>query len=651
VNAKHAAQKLWWTRVYAKENPTGENQEAVMEASHAAERDAQIVESLAVDAAHKDKDVERQSSAMKHSYGTVQDDNTESAHMAVKDAQKEANKAQKQAAAQAANATGPVAKQLVAEAKLKSQNACGTEKEAKDTMEKAKAALDSAAGELKADQSEENMLKIQQRHKAFRKARSEHGEAKSKCEQLRRFAIQIEASANTEGTGGDANAADVVKATEVATAAASAVQKAKAEERKTVEEHLSKLKRRYSAAMDKAQQASNAADRTSTVVKRLTNMVAHHPSEANIVSLKKALGKKKINDQKMRDTDRQAKAAFNAQKAALEKALKNSASPKLKQEISTKLNEHNLAYVSALRMKLDEAQTRHEKAKARAAAKDTLDNKSAVEEAANKVSKLKSKIDDAESVVSAGPKDQGSPTRKTIQEVKSALEAAVSKKEQIKKLAMADPSNDNLDAFRAQIRKVHSLQTELMMATSQQNQMLNSKDDKKKDGKSKEADELGQGNMAGSLLSYYCTANKYQNLCKFYEGFEQSGWRDKEGRVSKHLLTKVAESRNNVDNIKNKLSHARDDVVETPSKQNKQQVKAISKQLASAMASHREAEKHVRDFMKHQTSLKTSGKKPNPKLTKQIGKLVGFYCTHKQYNKLCKFYKELSRQHGRAGTD
>jgi len=224
----------------------------------------------------------------------------------------------------------------------------------------------------------------------------------------------------------------------------------------------------------------------------------------------------------------------------------------------------------------------------------------------------------------------------SIKDLKAALQVAVRSKDTKKKLAMSHPDNKNLDAFRGEIRKVHSLQTQLLMAKQEASLTPISS------LPSPAAPET-------SVLKTYCSSDKHQDLCKFYKVYQNSGWQDKAGKVGKHLLSKVAESRKHVGSIEQKLTAAKATSSSKPSTRNQAEVKALSKQLNTARASHQEAAKMVSQFMDHQTQLghkmKQKSSSSHMELVTQIGQLIKFYCSHNSHAKLCNFYKGLQTKH------
>jgi len=633
ANAKQAAQKLWWARVYAKENPTKENQLAVEQAAHAAERAGRLVEAVAAHSVRLDQ--EAHTAAMK--LDEVNDsmsstDKAANAHLAVKEAQQAAQRAQKQAGKEAAKLKGPVAKQLVDESRAKATKLCGAAQMKEGKMHKAKVDLDAAGAELRASPSDANVKKIQTVSKAYKAAKNEVHAAKALCKHAQGFADKLEAGADVSGkSSGAASAAKVVQATEDAAKASAAVEKAKEQEKQEVEAHLAGLKQQYTTALDAAQVAHANAARADRLVASLTTMVANHPSEQNIASLKKALVDKKKTAAKKVMADKKAKSAYDMQKSGMAKAVESTASPALKKELSARLHEQRLAGLSAAKEKLAGAVAASKKAAATAKAKPTPANKVVEKKAADAVKALRAEVAAAgEAAASAVSMDE---SHKSIEDVKASLQQATRKKEAAKQVAMADPTNENLKAFRDQIRKVHDLQNTLITA-KQQKALMSAPGTK------------SQGSMVSSMLKYYCANDKYQNVCKFYNGLTES--RDStESRMGKHLLAKVAESRSHIEHIKTKVRDAETQAAADPTKTNKDQVKALTLRLATATKSYQQSEKMVQEFMTHQSAL---GQKMKPgaskvELSQKISELINFYCSHNKYEKLCTFYKQLQDKH------
>lgn len=633
VNAKKASQKLWWAKLHAKDDPSPKNQQAVAASAQEAHKAAVVAEKYATKAlglSHKAAEAAAETENAEDS--TEQVGKTTSAHAAVKSAQQEAREAQETVSEQAARVSGPVAKKLVKEAKRKEIKACGSAAIKLQAKKKAKALLDAASAALKESQSPENMRAIQHAHDKYQSTQGASATASSLCEQAQTFTRKMAAGADmSKKSKGEVSAAKLVQATEAAAHASAVVQQAKREEREAVQQQTSRLKQRYTAAVDEAQYADEKAERAKTVVKKLTNVVAHDPSEHNIAALRKALVLRKEVLGKQALATKSMQSAASAHKSALAKLLKTTASSTLKQELATKLHQANLAGLSAIKQKLARATTASKTAQAALISAPTSANKKATMKSAALIQELRTQL----AAASQGVAKIADEPHRSIAELQTALPAALKKKEAAKRVAMAEPSNENLDAFRRGIREVHSLQTKLMMA------------------KQAKADELAHLpahlDVASRSLQNYCSMGNKKDLCAFYKAFQQSGWQDDAGQIGKHLLTKVAKSKQHVQNIEQKLSAIKAKAVSNPSKTIKEQAEEISSQLEAARNSHEKSEKMVQQFMDHQTligsKLKKKTKASHIQLVAQIGKLINFYCKNNKYAKLCAFYKKLEDQH------
>merc|ERR1711871_704113 len=102
--------------------------------------------------------------------GAAVQDKTETAHLAVRNAEQEASRAQKEAGDVAARVSGPVAEKLIIESKGKATKACSDAKRKEEAMHKAKVALDAAAAEVKKSTSHENLQTIQSAHDKYQDA-------------------------------------------------------------------------------------------------------------------------------------------------------------------------------------------------------------------------------------------------------------------------------------------------------------------------------------------------------------------------------------------------------------------------------------------------------------------------------------------------
>ena len=133
------------------------------------------------------------------------------------------------------------------------------------------------------------------------------------------------------------------------------------------------------------------------------------------------------------------------------------------------------------------------------------------------------------------------------------------------------------------------------------------------------------------------------------QGFKQDGWNDDAGQVGKHLLSTVAQSRQHIKNIERKLSDAKASLEGDPSDSKKAHLTKVDEELKSAKSTQKEAEKTVKEFMKHQTGIeskmKSKTKASHAEVKGQIKKLISSYCANDKYAKLCSFYKNLETKH------
>merc|ERR1711871_612842 len=315
-----------------------------------------------------------------------------------------------------------------------------------------------------------------------------------------------------------------------ANAAQAAVRVAEEEESRATKDKLFEVKHDASVAADNAQLAAEKVAASGKKVKQQTELVAHKPSEANIGNLKKALEDQKLAERSKKLADDAVREANAAEQRALAKAAERTKSPSEKAELQSKLADKETSSIKTAKDKLEAAMKAASEA-TKAVAKDGSEkNKVAARKAADTVKKLKDNLATVTAAANQKKAASSDTQPKSVEEVQQALTAALKKKQTAQDMAMQMPTNENLNAFRADIRTVHSLQTELMIATQQKTAMSASA---KKTPSSRDQ-------KISELIASYCQDPTKEEMCKFYTPMEKGGWAGDEARMGKQLLEEVA---------------------------------------------------------------------------------------------------------------
>jgi hypothetical protein len=220
-----------------------------------------------------------------------------------------------------------------------------------------------------------------------------------------------------------------------------------------------------------------------------------------------------------------------------------------------------------------------------------------------------------------------------VEEVQQALTAALKKKQTAQDTAMQMPTNENLNAFRADIRTVHSLQTELMIATQQKNTM----------SASAKQTPSSRDQKISELIASYCQDPTKEEMCKFYTPMEKGGWAGDEARMGKQLLEEVASAAQLVDDTQLQVKSARATQASNPNQANKDKVASLEKQLVSVRSSHLKTEARAAKFAQQTNHMNdiTAGKTKKPQLKFQVTKLIDYYCKSNKHKKLCAYFTNM----------
>lgn len=635
ANAKSAAQKYWWAKVYAKENPSAENEQKVAEAAKAADDEAAIVKAMNMkETSAHDTAQMKSDDLMKVDQAAMADVDTETAHSKVKKAMLDHSRAEQAAAKEAAELKGSVPAKQIADAKAKATSSCAASTIANNAAAKTKAALNLAAANLKATQNVDSLNKIRAAQRDHKAAVQESKDAVSVCEHAKNLADKLSASAGDK-ISTDASTSNLVRASEVANRAADAVRQAKDEEQQAIKNKLFKLEHEVQLAQDHADLANEKSSRTAKSVTRLTDMVSNNPTEYNIATLKRALEKKESASRHLKVAEDALASAKKEQQAAMAEAATKASDPETKDKISQQLTTETLSQIEGLKKQLENAITASSAAVKKANDEPTDVNKQAETAAAEKVEKLKVEL--ASASKSAGEKSPtGDAQPVTIAALEAKLLAASKKKNVAEQFAMEEPTNENLDAFREQVRKVHSLQTELMIAHQQKESMA-------KMPRDPVAKETG---IKGLVMSY-CGDDSTDALCSFYTPFVNQGFKGDEGEIVKYLLGDVVTAKAVVEKAELRVTSARAKAASNPIKLNKVDVTEAENNLISTKSTVQDAEHRVKQFMaksKHMKTMSNDGA-DKAQVGLQVAKLVAQYCQNNVYAKLCDYYTNMKRKH------
>jgi len=641
-NAKQAAQKLFWARVYAEENPTAANEEKVATAAEEANQEAAVVKAAAGKALNaeeraklKDEDLAQVDNAVAKAAGS-----TAVAHSKVKAAKLEAVRAEKEAGKQAAALKGTVPKKEIDVAKGKETQLCGDATQAKGVAIKAKVALEEATAAVKKSANDDTLNALKTIHRKYVTATKASAKAAAACNSAKSLADKLEGNADTTGkTEDQAKTAQLVAATNKANAAQAAVRAAEDEESKATKEKLFQLKHDAAVSADNAQLAAEKLARMEKTVKQQTDLVAHKPSEANIGNMKKALDDRKFAERSKKLADDAVTEANAAESRALMKASEKTKSPTEKAELQSKLADKETSTIKTAKDKLEAAMKAASEATKTVAKDGSEKNKAAARKAAEAVNSMK---DDLASATAAAnqKKASGGNQRKSIEEVQQALTAALQKKKAAQDVAMQTPTNENLNAFRAEIRTVHSLQTELMIASEQKTIMSTPAKDKTKAGDAK----------ISQLIAGFCQDSQKEEMCKFYTPMEKNGWADEEARMGKQLLEEVASAAQLVEDSQMKVKADRATQASNPTQANKDKVAAGEKQLSSVRSSHLKTEARAAKFAQQTNHMNdiSAGKTKKSQFKLQASKLIDYYCKSNKHKKLCAYFTQMKAKSDEA---
>jgi len=390
--------------------------------------------------------------------------------------------------------------------------------------------------------------------------------------------------------------------------------------------------------------------------------VAHNPSKENIQLLKRSLAKKQAALQAETLAGKAVEKAKLALRAAMQKALSTTVSNGLRTTLNDQLQKQTKATVMEAKNGYAAAMAASKKAQTLAKAQPTQANINAAKADIEKVKVMKTKLTSATALASKMLTEHAVPNKKSVKEVKAAIQAAEKKKESLKKLAMAQPTDANLSSFKQQVQKVHSLQTQLLVAKAQ-NSKLRSAGPAKSAQKSPLAKKnvpanakalvKGGKDLVANLVSYYCDSAQDKKLCSFYTQFQKTSLSNVSKTAQKKLFQLVGNSKKSLNRVRAQLAAARAAAASKPSTQKITQVKNLRKEYKVAELQHKGGNEIVRRLMKHQhqsmQKLKSNTNVTQTKTMHDIGKLITFYCAHNKYASLCSFYKKLKAQHQSEG--
>jgi len=635
ANAKSAAQKYWWAKVYAKENPSAENEQKVAEAAKEADDEAAIVKAMnKKETSTHDTAQMKSEDLMNIDKAAMADADTETAHSKVKKAMLDHSRAEQAAAKEVSELKGSVPAKQIADAKAKATSSCAASTVANNAAAKTKAALNLAAAQLKASQNTDSLDKIRAAQRDHKAAEQEAKNAESVCEQAKSLADKLSAGAGDK-TALEASTSNLVRASEVANRAADAVRQAKEEEQHAIKNKLFKLEHEVQSAQDHADLANEKSSRAAKSVTRLTDMVSNNPTEYNIATLKRALEKKESASRYLKSAEDALASAKKEQQAAMAEAATKTSDPETKDKISKQLTTETLSQIEALKKQLENAMTASSEAVKKVNDEPTDVNKQAEMAATEKVEKLKAELASASKAAGEeSPTGEQQPV--TIAALEAKLRDASKTKNAAQQFAMEEPTNENLDAFREQVRKVHSLQTELMIAHQQKETMA-------KVPRDPIAKETG---IKGLVMSY-CGDDSTDTLCSFYTPFVNQGFKGDEGEMAKYLLGDVVTAKAVVEKAELRVTSARAKAASNPIKLNKVDVTEAENNLIATKSAVQDADSRVEQFVAKSKHMKTMSNEGADKaqVGLQVAKLVAQYCQNNVYAKLCDYYTNMKRKH------
>lgn len=585
LNAEKWAQKLSWAKQMVKNTPSQKNHAKLATASQAAHTAAAAKESTAEELALARK------------------------------AYNKAKSANEKASASANSTPAAVAQAHMTD----SANPCASAKAQRKEVMKRKSALKQMASAI--SKAVSKLPSVEVARGAYKAAKRKYADLKKACQKT-----------------------STVSKKEAREATKHSLKAARKEQEKRQSKRLSREHQKLAKKQAQLNKATMKAKAAKAAVSQLTSLVARVPTRKNIKSLKRAIDARKVASVAQSIAQKRMNEAKTTEQAALLNTVKSTSSA-----TNMKLQQEGDAAVVKAKTRYAAAMVASEKAQSQASRHPTTKTKLAATVARKKAKKAKAELTSA--TMAASSLSRSAPTNKSsVKDIRSALQAAKKKKEEARRVALANPSTENLNSFRQHIRVVHQFERRL---TRLQKEALSPKAPamKPSGGKSTTKKTSRDNHSVSSLIAHYCGSDKYQRLCAFYKKFQNAGWKHTTGQMSKQLLQKAADAKTHLAAIKAKLASARAAAASNPTKANAKQVKDLFRKMKLATRMYDRASNVVNQFMQHQTELSAKMSesliRSEAKRAKQINKLIKFYCTHKRYQKLCVFYKDLRVRHAK----
>jgi len=645
AKAKQMTHKIWWARLLNKQNPSKGNKEKMENLKKQAHAIASEAKSSASEAMRLSTVASEANRKMDDTnYKALEKVKLDHARNAARHAQTALKKVQTEVSTTAGKSA---MQKLVQSANKKKTTVCNVADLKLQAAVKANTALKAVAAKIKVSPSAEVVHEAQALERVYAKAKEVASEAKTRCKEAKALEIKLmttqsQASLQVSSTK-TSKPLKVEKVAEVAAQAEATVEKARKEEDKAVSTHLKKLKDRMHQVSLRAEHVQDKLEQKEKEVSRLTQQVAEAPTRDHINALKQALTKKRELFMRNTRAQKQLRKSKLALDDATKEALSSAVSKPLQRKLKRRLERSNQLALKATKKEFSEAMSASQKAQRVAKAQPTAENVRKAKQTMAHVQGIRQRLDSISAFQAPGT--ISSAAHESVKSLEAELNSAIEKKRSTQQVAMAQPTDSNLDVFRAEVRTVHRLQAKLLVAQQQaaNNQRTKTKQqhDRQKLKKKMTAEDL-----VAQLVDFYCKSDEHKKLCTFYKKFQNSGWHDKTGKMAKHLLQKVANLKKTIQDMKQHVAATRAAEASNSTPENASAQRIALKKYKSAQKEFAAAQHTVNQFMKHQhdiEKMKATKVVRSDNVVEGINKLVQYYCAHNK--KLCSFYKGLRNEH------